>query len=176
MAFDTEKNYAEFGNAFFRGRLKGAKGEARFKLTARAINAVDTVNIRGLAVTWNFYKTYTGFSAPGGQSGYTYVTLQVDVLDEVILGGVYIELICFAQQPDSEDSFSDYEPTIYVDGVPRPSYAARNARSRIYPFNEVVHMTKGSHTVSIVGRSPTSADGYIFCRYIRPTGNQNNGG
>lgn len=166
MAFDTEKNYAEFGNAFFRGRLKGAKGTARFKLTARSINAVDTVNIKGQAVTWNFFSRYDNYVGAPGQSGYTYLSMQVDVLDD----GVFIELICFAQQPVNEDGFSEYEPTIYVDGVARPGYAARNARSRIYPFNEVLPMSKGIHTVSIRGSYQTSAEGYIFCRYIRPTG------
>lgn len=166
MAFDTEKNYAEFGNAFFRGRLKGAKGEARFKLTARSISAVDTVNIKGQAVTWNFFSRYENYVGPAGQSSYTYLTMQIDVLDD----GVFIEFICYAKQYTNPAAFSEYEPTIYVDGIPRPGYAARNARCEAYPFNEVLPLAKGVHTVSIVGNQQTSAEGYIFCRYIRPTG------
>ena len=149
--FDPTKNYAEFGNAFFRGRLKGATGEARFKLTAGTINAVNTVNIRKGAVTYNFYQTYAGIKSS--------VPLSMPI--EVFEDDVYLEFIAYGEGCTS----------LVVDGVTRPRYNGKGLNHPCLPHNEVLPMTKGMHTVYLThpGNVP-SADGFIFVRYIRPTG------
>ncbi|QOC57885.1 hypothetical protein phiK7B1_030 [Pseudomonas phage phiK7B1] len=151
MVFDKEKNYAEFGNAFFRGRLKGATGEARFKLTADVINAVNTVNIKGAAVTYNFYHKYVGVQST------TPLSVIVDVWDE----GVFLEFLVYGQGCTS----------VIIDGVTRPRYNGKGVNHSCLPHNEVIQLAKGQHTVTLThpGNS-VSADGFIFVKYIRPTG------
>jgi hypothetical protein len=155
MVFDKEKNYAEFGNAFFRGRLKGATGEARFKLTADVINAVNTVNIKGAAVTYNFYQKYQ--NPVGSPLTTTPFTQIVDVWDD----GVFLEFIVFGQGCSG----------VFVDGVRRPAYNGKRVNHPCLPHNEIIQLAKGPHTVQLVhpGNS-VSTDGFIFVKYIRPTG------
>lgn len=149
--FDPNVNYAEFGNAFFRGRLKGATGEARFKLTADTINAVDTVNIRGGAVTYNFYQTYANVQST------VPLNMNIEVLDD----GVYLEFIAYGHGC----------LRLVVDGVVRPRYNGKAVNHPCLPHNEVLPMAKGFHNVYLThqGNVP-SAEGFIFVRYIRPTG------
>uniref|UniRef100_A0AAU6W0N7 Uncharacterized protein n=1 Tax=Pseudomonas phage Nican01 TaxID=3138540 RepID=A0AAU6W0N7_9CAUD len=151
MVFDKEKNYAEFGNAFFRGRLKGATGEARFKLTADTINAVNTVNIKGAAVTYNFYQKYVNVQSTQPLS------VIVDVWDD----GVFIELLVYGQGCQA----------VFVDGVRRPRYNGKAVNHPCLPHNEILQMAKGQHTVTLTHLgNVASTDGFIFVKYIRPTG------
>lgn len=174
MAFDTTKNYAEFGNAFFRGRLKGATGEARFKLTAGSVNAVDTINIAGRAVTYDWITVFGPATAQSG--GVLYETV-IDVIDD----GVYIEFLCYSDAKsvmlDGSLSVLAYCRQVWIDGVQEPTFMGRDPAFRACPFNTVKPLARGPHTIQIraYDYSPaidttTSKEGYIFCRYIRRTG------
>lgn len=150
--FDPTKNYAEFGNAFFRGRLKGAKGEARFRLFADTINAVNTVNIRGGAVTYNFYQRYAAIQS----------TVPLSMNLQVFEEGVFLEFIAYGHGCTG----------LVVDGVLRPKYNGKTLNHPCLPHNEVIGpLSVGVHNAYLVhpGNS-VSADGFIFVRYIRPTG------
>lgn len=152
--FDPTKNYAEFGNAFFRGRLKGATGEARFKLIATTINAIDTVNIRNGAVTYNFYQRYETYD---NIQSTTPIYMPLEVLDD----GVYLEFIAYGHGCTG----------IVIDGVVRPRYNGKGVDHTCLPHNEILPMTKGVHTAYLAHPGNVkSNDGYIFVRYIRPTG------
>lgn len=153
ITFDPTKNYAEFGNAFFRGRLKGASGEARFKLVADTINAVSTVNIAKQAVTFSFYAKYVNVV------GTTYCTLPIDVPDD---GEIWLEFICYGENATQ----------FYFDGVLRGTFNQRRLNSKTNPYNELIRVTKGAHTAILKGTVGSSSEGYIFCRYIRKTGSE----
>ncbi|UKL14934.1 hypothetical protein hairong_028 [Pseudomonas phage hairong] len=175
MAFDTTKNYAEFGNAFFRGRLKGATGVARFKLTAGSVNAVDTINIAGRAVTYDWIVQFGPATAQPGEVLYQTV---IDIVDD----DVYIEFLAYS---DTKTTLLDgsVQPlgmnrTFWIDGVMQPNFVARDPGFKICPYNSVVPLARGQHVIQIRAyqqsngqlTSPYSAEGYIFCRYIRRTG------
>lgn len=156
ITYDPTKNYAEFGNAFFRGRLKGATGEARFKLVADTINAVSTVNIAKQAVTFSFYKKYTD------AIGTTYCELIIDVPDEDEVYGVWLEFICYGANATQ----------FFFDGGIRGTFNQRRLGSKTNPYNELIRVTKGQHVAVLKGAAASSAEGYIFCRYIRKTGSE----
>lgn len=160
MTFDDTKNYAEFGNAFFRGRLKGAKGEARFKMQADIVSAVDTINIAGQAVTYTVTSRYgpgSGVGAQTANSGGVLFSTAVNIVDE----NVWIEFIAYG-------AGAQY---FYVDGGRRPLYSGRRPGDRCIPHNEVIEMAPGVHTMFLYAPPGTvSGDGFIICRYIRPTG------
>jgi len=175
MAFDPTKNYAEFGNAFFRGRLKGAYGEARFKLTAGSVNAVDTINIADKAVTYDWITTFG--PAQGGDGAVLYETV-IDVPDV----GVWIEFLIYSDTI-SQTLIGTFTPmphvrTIWIDGVLQPHFSGRDAGFKACPYNIVLPMSQGQHTIQVRARynpnnsldSSYSKEGYIFCRYIRATG------
>lgn len=151
ITYNTEKNFAEFGNAFFRGRLKGANGEARFKLAADTVNAVNTVNIKGAAVTYNFYQKYVNVQSTQPLS------VIVDVWDD----GVFLEFLIYGEGCTG----------VMIDGVIRPRYNGKAVNHPCLPHNEVIQLAKGPHTVTLMhpGNVP-SGDGFIFVKYIRPTG------
>lgn len=174
MVFDTTKNYAEFGNAFFRGRLKGATGTARFKLTAGSVNAVDTINIAGRAVT---YDWITIFGQSTAQSGEVLYETVIDVIDD----GVYIEFLCYSDtkaiMQDGSQSVLAYCRQVWIDDVQEPVFMGRDPAFKACPFNTVKPLARGQHKIQIraYAYSPqvdtsTSKEGYIFCRYIRRTG------
>jgi hypothetical protein len=154
MVFDPTKNYAEFGNAFIRGRLKGANGEARFKLTANTLNAVSTLNIKGGAVTYNFALRYQGVQSTAPLTG-TF---------EVVDNGVFLEFICYGSGCTG----------VIIDGVLQPIISQKKVSMGCIPWNMVLPMAKGTHTVQLVHPGTSvSSDGYIFVKYIRPTGSGN---
>lgn len=175
MAFDTTKNYAEFGNAFFRGRLKGATGTARFKLTAGSVNAVDTINIAGKAVT---YDWLIQFGASSGNNGDVLYQTVIDVIDD----GVYIEFLVYCDTRtillDGSYQPLGYNRSFWIDGVMQPNYVGHDPGFKICPYNAVVPLARGQHVLQIRANqrsngqlpSPNSTDAYIFCRYIRRTG------
>lgn len=153
ITFDPTKNYAEFGNAFFRGRLKGASGEARFKLIADTINAVTTVNIAGQAVTFSFSSRYTQ-----RVTGNVLLDIIIDVPDV----GVYLEFICFG---DTATGF-------ILDGVTRGRFNQRSVSVKCNPYNEIIEVSQGQHRAQLVTNVGYGNEGFIFCRYIRKTGSE----
>lgn len=149
--------YIELSHVLFRGQLVGVTGQARFKLTANAINAVDTVNIAGNEVTFSFYFRTGSKSVAAGNA---IVSGSINVPDNA----AYVEVVCYAHRG----------ATVYVDGVARPNRNRRGPGSKLLPFVEILPLTKGVHSISVIaGSTGTSADGYIFCRYIRRTGLDN---
>lgn len=179
--FDPTKNYAEFGNAFFRGRLKGATGVARFKLTARSVNAVDTINIAGQAVTYDWITVFPAKTAPNDTDKVLYQTV-VEIVDD----GVYLEILAYSScKPAAlggKQAVETYR-TFWIDGVLQPNFRAKDCAYKMSPYQTVVPLARGTHVLQIrhnpfggyaISRqypdSGYSAEGYIFCRYIRRTG------
>lgn len=144
-------------DVLFRGELRGASGTAKFKLTANAINAVDTVNIAGNQVTYNFFFRYSSIAVTAGAYS---LQATISVPDDA----AWVEIICYGEGASG----------IYVDGVLRPNRNRRGPSYALLPFIEVIALAKGTHTVKMMsGVTGTSAEGYIFCRYIRRTGADN---
>lgn len=146
--------YIEVSDVLFRGELRGATGQARFKLTAEAINAVDTVNIAGNQVTYNFYFRYSGIAVSNGG---VMLTGTINVPDN----NAWVEVIAYGHGASA----------VQVNGVTRPNRNRRGPSYELLPFVEVIPLAKGTHTVRLIsGFTGTSSKGYIFCRYIRNTG------
>lgn len=149
--------YIELSDVLFRGELRGARGRAKFKLTADSIDAVDTINIAGNQITYSFYFRYSGVAAA---AGYPLLTGIIDVPDNE----AWIEIIAYGYG-------ASY---VTVDGGGRVNRNGRSPGYELLPFVEVVPLKKGTHTVSLIsGFNGTSPSGFIFCRYIRNTGRDN---
>lgn len=150
-------SYIELGNVMFRGELRGATGQAKFKLLAQAIDAVDTVNIAGNQVTYSTYASYTSKSTSVGAQ---LLNVSINVPDT----NTYVEFIAYGSGASS----------VRIDGVGRPNRNRRGPGYKLLPFVEILPMAAGNHTVQLIsGINGTSTDGYIFCRYIRRTGTDN---
>ena len=145
--------YIEIGNVMFRGDLKAATGVARFRLTAKAINAVDTVNIGSNQVT---YTKHINFNVSKVSSGKVIASLTVDVPDS----SSWMEII----------AYSSRGATVSVDGKAQLNRNRRRPSTELLPFITVMSLSKGSHTIRIIAGSAGSAKGYILARYIRTTG------
>lgn len=146
-------SFVELSNVMFRGTLKAARGSARFKLTANAINAVDSININFNQVTYNRFMTY---SRPSQAAGSTLATMTLDVPDTA----AWVEII----------AYGDHAGSVLVDEVVRPNRNRRSPNSQLLPFVEIVHLTKGTHTVVLRSSAAGSSKGLIMCRYVRDTG------
>jgi hypothetical protein len=147
-------SYIEVSNVMFRGQLRGATGQARFKLTAKAVNAVDTINIAGNQVTYNFFFRYSSIAvAQGG----VMLSGNINVPDN----NAWIEIIAFGHGASA----------LQVNGATRPNRNRRGPSFELLPFVEIIPLAKGVHNVRLIsGFTGTSVKGYIFCRYIRNTG------
>jgi len=146
--------YIEVSDVMFRGELRGATGQARFKLTAKAIDAVDTVNIAGNQVTYNFYFRYSSIAVSAGG---VMLSGTIDVPDN----NAWVEIIAYGHGASA----------VQVNGVTRPNRNRRGPSFELLPFVEIIPLAKGTHTVRLISSfTGTSANGYIFCRYIRNTG------
>jgi len=149
--------FIELNDVLFRGELRGARGTARFKLTARALNAVDTLNIAGNQVTYSTYQRWYGGPITYGVRMFGYY---VEVPDT----NVFVEIVAYGHNAAN----------VAVNGVIRPN---RNRRSPGYPclpFVDVLHLPKGGHYIEMTAAiSGYSNGGYILCRYIRRTGASN---
>lgn len=146
-------SYVELDNVMFRGTLKGATGKAKFKLTAQAINAVDSVNINYDQVTYNKLFTYERASQ---SSGSTLVTASLQIPD----AQAWVEII----------AYGDRAAYVTIDGARRLNRNRRGPGSKFLPYVEMVSLTKGTHTVRLVSGSSGYSKGLILCRYIRKTG------
>ena len=146
-------SFIELSNVMFRGTLKAANGEARFKLAADAINAVDTVNIGNSQCTYDFQVR---FLTPYMPSEVALATAYLNVPDD----GAWVEVIAFGTTAGS----------VYVDGVLQPNRNRRNPSQRTLPFVSLYPMAKGPHTVVLRSNKAGPTGGYIMCRYIRKTG------
>jgi len=145
-------SFIELDSVLFRGELKGAKGTAKFRLTAQAIDAVDTVNIGNGQCTYDF-KTQFGVSHAAGVALFTAV---LDIPDAT----AWVEIIAYATRAVS----------IYVDSAKQPIRNRRPPNSRLLPSVSLHNLSQGTHTVQIFSGSAGWSDGYIMCRYIRTTG------
>lgn len=149
--------FIELTDVLFRGELRGANGRARFKLTAKALNAVDTLNIAGNQITYSFYFRHSSKAVTAGAASLTGI---IDVPDS----SAWIEVI----------AYGDRARSVVVDGVTRPNYNRRSPSLYLMPFTEMIKLNKGTHSISLISDfTGTSASGYIFCRYIRNTGSSN---
>ena len=145
-------SYVELDSVLFRGELKAATGVAKFRLTAQAIDAVDTVNIGNQQVTYDFRSQF-GVSHAAGVALFSAV---LDIPDAT----AWVEIIAYATRAAS----------VYVDGSKQPIRNRRLPNSRLMPSVSLHKLTKGTHSVQIVSGSAGWSDGYLMCRYIRTTG------
>ena len=145
--------YIELGNVMFRGDLKAATGEAKFRLTANAINAIDTVNIGHNQVTYNKHiNFYVGYVS----AGHVIATLPIDVPDS----SSWMEIIAYASRGS----------VVSIDGYGQINRNRRGPSTELLPFITVIPLSRGYHTISIIAGSAGSTSGYILARYIRTTG------
>lgn len=145
--------FIELGNTMFRGTLRGATGVARFKLTADAINAVDTVNIGSDQVTYSKHIVFDGYS---GSVGSIIAVLLIDIPDDV----AWVEII----------SHCTKSSTFSINGSALPIRNRRFPDSRLFPAVNLIKLTKGTHTFRVIANSTGQCEGYAICRYIRITG------
>ena len=145
--------YIEIGNVMFRGDLKAATGVAQFRLTAKAINAVDTVNIGNDQVTYN---KHINFNIGHVSAGKVIATLPIDIPDS----DAWMEIIAYATRG----------ATVSVDGKAQLNRNRRGPSTELLPFITVIPLSKGAHTIRIIAGSAGSTNGYILARYIRTTG------
>lgn len=145
--------YFELDSVLFRGELKGATGVAQFRLTSKAINAVDTVNIGNDQVTYN---KYINFNIGWVGSGAVIQTLNLNVPDAT----AWVEVTAYASRAS----------TVRIDGSNQINRNRRSPNTKLLPFVALVKLNRGSHTVQLISGSAGSTEGYIIARYIRETG------
>ena len=145
--------YFELDSVLFRGELKGATGVAKFRLTSKAINAVDTVNIGNDQVTYN---KHINFNVSNVSAGQVIATLPIDIPDS----NAWMEINAYASRGS----------TVSVDGQAQLNRNRRGPSTELLPFITVIPLNKGAHTIRIIAGSAGSTKGYIVARYIRTTG------
>ena len=147
-------SYIELGNVLFRGTLKGARGNAKFKLTADAINVIDTIHIAGGQLS--YYISVTSGSQTVVNNGVV-LELIVDIPDEE----AWLETTAYGNRTD----------TVTIDDVDQPNRNKALPSNFSRPFFSLNKLTKGQHSIKLIASSAgISTSSYIFCRYIRPTG------
>ena len=145
--------YIELGNVMFRGNLRAATGEARFRLTANAINAVDTVNIGNDQVTYNKQITFNiGYVS----AGHVIASLPIYIPDS----SAWMEITAYASRGS----------IVSVDGHAQINRNRRGPSTELLPFTTVIPLNIGYHIIHIISGSSGSTNGYILARYIRTTG------
>ena len=145
--------YFELDSVLFRGELKGATGVAKFRLSSKAINAVDTVNIGNDQVTYN---KHINFNVGHVSAGQVIATLPIDIPDS----NAWMEIIAYASRGS----------TVSVDGQAQLNRNRRGPSTELLPFITVIPLNKGTHTIRIIAGSAGSTKGFIVARYIRTTG------
>ena len=160
-------SYAELGSAIFRGELQGATGEAKFKLTADAINAVDAINIKNGAVTYNIWAI-TGPRLVNKNE--LMLSLNVNIIEAY----AYIEVHCYCM----------VSTFLWLDGSPLKLNNKRGHNGGIMSPAQILKLNNGMHTLSLYSDAdyipfdtvawtyPLRCRGtsYIVARYIRETG------
>lgn len=151
-----QMSYLELRNTMFRGTLRAATGQTQFKLTAEAINAVDTVNIGDGAVTYNTF-VYTPINR--NVSNGTELTRAYINIPE----GTYIEYFVASDTAAVK---------LYVDGVLQPTLVQfRTGRGLGVPLAGVLPLSVGVHTLVLqANQSAYCGVAYIVVRYYRSTG------
>ena len=142
----------ELTNVLFRGRREGATGQAKFKLTAKSIDAVDTLNLKNGHVTYSYLYSYTNLAT-------TSFTVNLPIQDS----NVYCEIIAYGEGMTN----------VYVNGNNQLLRMGRHPSHRPCPFCTIVGFGPGTHTVALARSTADSASGFIFARYIRRTGSDN---
>lgn len=146
-------SFVELSNTMFRGHLKAASGSAKFKLTAQAINAVDTLNINYNQVTYDRLITY---SRAYQNAGSVLATMILDIPDT----SAWVEIV----------AYGTYAGGVTVDGGWRINRNRRAPNQPLLPFVELVLLNKGQHAVQLHSTGSGASSGLILCRYIRATG------
>lgn len=153
-------SYIELGNVMFRGEIRGAKGTIHGKLTAKAVNAVDTLNFKDGQITYSVLATYANASVSAASA-----VLFSTVINIPDPSGSVVEITAYA---------SDIGATVRVDGGNRIATSGGYPTFKFAPFNELISLGQGNHTIDILSsKAGVSAEGYILVRYIRATGSAN---
>ncbi|MGH1374432.1 MAG: hypothetical protein ACRBBW_20515 [Cellvibrionaceae bacterium] len=142
--------YIELGDTLFRGHLVGAKGSAKFKLTAGTINAVESANIAGAAVSFNLFSQGTVSASAGG--------VFASIVFTVVPGDV-VEVSVYSNR------LSYYS----IDGVAK-SREGQEENLRYFPVVGMHTLSNGSHTLALVASTAGSATYDISIRYLKETG------
>ncbi|WP_062269501.1 hypothetical protein [Endozoicomonas arenosclerae] len=149
-------SYFEMDSVLFRGQLKGATGQAKFKLTSDAIEAVDTVNIEGGAVTYSTYSyVYPNRSFSQGE----HVVSSVIQVPE----GAWTEWFA---------ACSGTKSSLYINGGLQPRLISfKQGQGLGSPLSGLVNLGAGQHTLALhTASAGHNHNAYILVRYIRNTG------
>lgn len=147
--------YAEFSHALFRGELAGATGTADFKLTADAVDVVDTINIKNGSVAYQMAFRFAGNSSTNGG---VIFQAAIPVHDKSVILEV--------------SGYSNRAAHIAINGRVQSRFNA-NANIPFIPLITSDAVPVGTTTVQIIGNSPGLASGWLIVRYIRKTGGEN---
>jgi hypothetical protein len=170
-------SFVELGDALFRGHLRGNEGVARFTLTAGAINAVDTVNIQGGAVTYSVFA----------ESGTVTATVNTTMFSTVInvpeaavveisaysprMRDITVDGVVIAEVPsfyyygsiyDNSEGYYLTDADMLQSTIPRTP--------RLYATIGLRSLSPGNHTINVRAASSGSTTAWILARYIRNTG------
>lgn len=160
-------SYIELGNVMFRGEIRGAKGTIHGKLTAKAVNAADTLNFKDGQITYSVFSNYVNRTAPA--KGDPLFSIVVNIPDT---NGGFVEITAHA---------ANCGGLVYIDGTERIGTSGSHSLYKINPYNELVSLAQGNHTIEIRSNNDPydnaytglSSEGYILVRYIRATGSAN---
>lgn len=149
-------SYIEIGSCAFRGELRGATGFFKGRLTADAVNAVDTVNIAGGQIT---YATLASYVNQPTSVGANLIVANINVPDAL----AFIEI----------QAFGHGATQVFLDGVLRLPTSMGTPGTQLVPFSELVLLAGGPHQIILrSGMNGVSAQGYVHVQYIRATGQQ----
>ena len=147
-------SYFEIGNVLYRGALNAATGSARFKLTADAINAVDTINIASGEVVYFRYLYYNSPRTVYANS--PAMTLQI----EPDRGVTFLEI----------SAFMDVGKHVDVGGVPLPARYRSALTNPICSYVSNYRISAPTSVRVIAASTTTSYQGWLAVRYIKETG------
>lgn len=162
-------SYIEMGNVLFRGELRGARGRIKGKLTANAVNVIDTIHIADGQITFSVFSAYYNRQITPNAVVHS---IQVDIPD----AQGFVEVTAFCDYGASASAnTSTNSAYVRIDGGMRIGTNGSRPWLQVFPFNETVALARGVHTIEIVSgnHSLLSGKGYILARYIRATGSAN---
>ena len=147
-------SYVELGKVLFRGELRAANGEAKFKLTADAIDAVDSINIGWGEVSYMHHIRYdTPVEATKGQS---LLTLVVDMPTDY----QFVEI----------NAYADGASVVRVNAIEDFNRYRSHVGNSLFSYSGLWRLS-GQNTVSIIsGHTGVSSSGWMLVKYLRETG------
>lgn len=157
----------EFGSGVFRGSLSGATGTFSGVLTADAVNAVNSINISGNAVTTAVYTADNGFQRYW--SNYNPINIE-DVFATTGMNANAGDVLLITAMWNIDGTQAVYvTPKIYFNStMVSTSAQLLGSLSQTYPLSAVVTVpASGYHTISLAGQITQVIDSYGNYRFNR---------